>query len=82
MIDVLSSKDDELAIAIIESDSMENVKNDLVLAAVRACTLNQSIVPVLLESAYKNIGVQLLMDAVLKFLPAPNERNDIYNCFG
>ncbi|XP_055638035.1 ribosome-releasing factor 2, mitochondrial [Toxorhynchites rutilus septentrionalis] len=82
IIDVLSGKDDLLAQAIIESDSMENVKPELLLAAIRTCTMKQLVVPVLLGSAYKNIGVQLLMDAVLKYLPAPNERNEIYDCFG
>ncbi|KAL9707276.1 hypothetical protein quinque_010794 [Culex quinquefasciatus] len=82
IIDVLSGMDDGLAQAIIESDSMDNVKPELVASAIRACTMKQQIVPVFLGSAYKNIGVQLLMDAVLKYLPAPNERNEIYNCFG
>ncbi|XP_065089566.1 ribosome-releasing factor 2, mitochondrial [Ochlerotatus camptorhynchus] len=81
-IDSLSGMDDQLAQAIIEADSMENVKPELVLNAIRSCTMKQQIVPVLLGSAYKNIGVQLLMDAVLRYLPAPNERNHIYNCFG
>lgn len=81
-IDVLSGRDDMLAQAIIESDSMDNVKPELLSAAIRTCTIEQQAVPVLLGSAYKNIGVQLLMDAILKYLPAPNERNQIYNCFG
>lgn len=81
-IDALSGLDDHLAKAIIESDSMENVNPQLVFDAIRSCTMKQQIVPVLLGSAYKNIGVQLLMDAVLRYLPAPNERNEIYNCFG
>ncbi|XP_058449716.1 ribosome-releasing factor 2, mitochondrial [Malaya genurostris] len=82
VIDVLSGKDDDLAQAIIDAESMENIKTELVLQAIRRCTLKQQVVPVLVGSAYKNIGIQLLMDAVLKYLPAPNERNDIYNCFG
>ncbi|KXJ75401.1 hypothetical protein RP20_CCG011790 [Aedes albopictus] len=81
-IDALSGLDDHLAQAIIESDSMENANPQLVFDAIRSCTMKQQIVPVLLGSAYKNIGVQLLMDAVLRYLPAPNERNEIYNCFG
>ncbi|XP_062546697.1 ribosome-releasing factor 2, mitochondrial [Armigeres subalbatus] len=81
-IDVLSGMDDQLAQAIIESDSMDNINPELVLNAIRSCTMKQQIVPVLLGSAYKNIGVQLLMDAVLRYLPAPNQRNQIYDCFG
>ncbi|XP_055539330.1 ribosome-releasing factor 2, mitochondrial isoform X2 [Wyeomyia smithii] len=81
-IDILSGSDDDLAKVIIETNSMDNLSNDLVQAAIRACTLKQQVVPVLVGAAYKNIGVQLLMDAVLKFLPAPNERNQIYDSFG
>uniref|UniRef100_A0A182PMD0 Ribosome-releasing factor 2, mitochondrial n=1 Tax=Anopheles epiroticus TaxID=199890 RepID=A0A182PMD0_9DIPT len=82
LIDLLSGMDDNLAQAIIEANSLENVKLNLVLDAIRNCTLKQQIVPVLLGSSYKNVGVQLLMDCVLNFLPAPNERNQIYDCFG
>lgn len=82
IIDTLSGLDDNLAQAIIESNSLESVKLNLVLDAIRNCTLKQQIVPVLLGSSYKNVGVQLLMDSVLNFLPAPNERNQCYDCFG
>ncbi|XP_021701538.1 ribosome-releasing factor 2, mitochondrial [Aedes aegypti] len=82
LIDSLSGMDDQLAQAIIEADSMDNIDSKLIFQAIRACTMKQQIVPVLLGSAYKNIGVQLLMDAVLRYLPAPNERNQIYDCFG
>ncbi|XP_035916575.1 ribosome-releasing factor 2, mitochondrial [Anopheles stephensi] len=82
LIDLLSGLDDNLAQAIIEANSFENVKLNLVLDAIRNSTLKQQIVPVLLGSSYKNVGVQLLMDSVLNFLPAPSERNQIYDCFG
>lgn len=41
--------------------------------ALRSGTLNGSIVPVLCGSAFKNKGVQLLLDAVVDYLPAPTE---------
>uniref|UniRef100_A0A182RBQ2 Ribosome-releasing factor 2, mitochondrial n=1 Tax=Anopheles funestus TaxID=62324 RepID=A0A182RBQ2_ANOFN len=82
LIDLLSGMDDSLAQAIIEANSFENIKLNLVLDAIRNCTLKQQIVPVLLGSSYKNVGVQLLMDSMLNFLPAPSERNQIYDCFG
>lgn len=82
IIDTLSGLDDNLAETIIANDSLENISLDVILNAIRKLTINQRIVPVLLGSAYKNTGVQALMDAVINFLPAPDERNTIYNCFG
>lgn len=82
LIDLVSGYDDVLAEAIISADSLEGIESDTILKAIRRCTLSQKVVPVLLGSAYKNTGVQPLMDAVLYYLPAPNERNAIYDCFG
>jgi elongation factor G len=82
MIDTLSGHDDKLAEAIISDESLENVGIDLILNALRRLTINKTIVPMLMGSAYKNIGVQLLMNSVINYLPAPSERNKIYNCFG
>lgn len=81
MIDTLSGHDDNLAESIIASESLENVDINLVLNAIRRLTLKRSIVPILMGSAYKNVGVQLLIDSVINYLPAPNERNEMYNCF-
>lgn len=82
LIDLLSGYDDELADAVISNDSLENIDSALVVRAIRSATIQQKIVPVLLGSAYKNTGVQPLMDSVLSFLPMPNERSTIYECFG
>lgn len=82
IIDTLSGIDDQLAEVIIANDSLESVSTDLILNAIRRQTINRRIVPMLLGSAYKNTGVQTLMDSIINFLPTPNERNQIYNCFG
>jgi elongation factor G len=42
-------------------------------AGVRAATLRNEIVPVLCGSAFKNKGVQAMLDAVIEYLPAPND---------
>ena len=39
--------------------------------ALRAATLDDSVTPVLLGSAFKNKGVQPLLDAVIDYLPSP-----------
>ncbi|KAL7022628.1 hypothetical protein ACKWTF_012318 [Chironomus riparius] len=81
MIDTLSGHDDNLAEAIIASESLENIDVNLILNAIRRLTLKRTIVPIVMGSAYKNVGVQLLIDSVINYLPAPNERNAMYDCF-
>lgn len=82
VIDQLSGIDDELAEAIISSESFDSISNEAIQRALRKATINNEIVPVVLGSAYKNVGIQPLMDTVINVLPAPSERNEIYNCFG
>lgn len=81
LVDLMSGIDDELAETIIASESLDIVDNRLLLKAIRRGTLAQRIVPVLLGSAYKNAGIQPLLDAIINFLPVPHERDSIYNCF-
>ena len=81
LIDQLSGMDDELADLVISSEGFESVGNELIRNALKRCTLQKKLVPVLLGSAYKNVGVQCLIDAVIEYLPAPHERNLQYDCF-
>ncbi|MCB9378079.1 MAG: elongation factor G [Holophagales bacterium] len=69
MLDAVSMFSDELMEAMLE----ENVKTEQVKAAIRAGTLKMDLTPVLMGSAYKNKGVQLLLDAVNDYLPNPTE---------
>lgn len=82
VIDQLSGIDDELAEAIISSETFDSVSNEAIKRALRKATLRRQIVPMVLGSAYKNVGIQPLMNTVVDVLPAPSERNEIYNCFG
>ena len=50
---------------------------DEIHAVVKAAVQNQSITPVFCGSAYKNKGVQKLLDAVVRYLPSPLERKVI-----
>uniref|UniRef100_A0ABK9MU82 Tr-type G domain-containing protein n=1 Tax=Glossina morsitans morsitans TaxID=37546 RepID=A0ABK9MU82_GLOMM len=81
LIDQLSGVDDPLADFVINSDGFHKVTNDLIYAALRRATCQQKLIPVVLGSAYKNVGIQKLMDAVNDYLPAPDERNRLYDCF-
>jgi elongation factor G len=69
MLDALSMHSDELTEAILE----ERVTEDLIHAALRKGTIALQLTPVLMGSAYKNKGVQLLLDAVTRYLPDPTE---------
>jgi elongation factor G len=69
LIDAISHFDDEVLEAYIEDES--SVTPEMIKRAVRAGTLADEITPVLLGSAFKNKGVQPLLDAVVDYLPSP-----------
>jgi elongation factor G len=67
MLDAVSMFSDELTEAILE----ERVTEQLIHDAVRKGTLALELTPVFLGSAYKNKGVQPLLDGVVRYLPSP-----------
>ena len=69
LIDAASMFSDELTEAAIE----DKVTEDLLIQALRKSTIARKITPVLMGSAYKNKGVQPLLDAVTKLLPCPSD---------
>jgi elongation factor G len=69
MLDTVSMFSDELMEAILE----DKVTEDLVRHAIRQGTISRQLTPVLVGSAYKNKGVQTLLDAVVAYLPNPTE---------
>ncbi len=69
LIDAASMFSDELMEAALEGE----VPEDLLRAAIRAGTLKRELTPVFMGSAYKNKGVQPLLDAVTYYLPHPAE---------
>ncbi len=69
MLDALSMHSDELAEAYLEGKETP----EQIYAAVRKGTLALSLTPVLMGSAYRNKGVQPLLDAVVRYLPSPSE---------
>jgi elongation factor G len=69
MLDAVSMFSDELTAQVLEGRATpESIRR-----AVREATLARQVVPVLLGSAYRNKGVQPLLDAVVNYLPAPDE---------
>ena len=69
LLDAASMFDDDLMEAMME----ETVTEELIVAAVRKATISLKLCPVLLGSAYKNKGVQKLLDAVSSLLPCPTD---------
>jgi elongation factor G len=69
LIDAVAEFDDELMETYLEDESA--VTPEMIKRALRAGTLADAITPVLLGSAFKNKGVQPLLDAVVDYLPSP-----------
>ena len=69
LLEAVSMFSDELMEAIFE----ERVTEELINRAVRKGTVSRKLTPVFVGSAYKNIGVQLLLDAIANYLPSPAE---------
>ena len=67
MLDALSMFSDELMEAVLEGRETE----DLINQAVRTGTISRELTPVFMGSAYRNKGVQPLLDAVVSYLPNP-----------
>jgi elongation factor G len=69
LIDAVADHDDELLETYLEDEAA--VTPEMLKRALRAATLDISVTPVLLGSAFKNKGVQPLLDAVIDYLPSP-----------
>ncbi|RJX19323.1 MAG: elongation factor G [Desulfobulbus sp.] len=70
LLDAVSMFSDELMEAILEE---KTPSEELIRAAIRRGTLSLEFTPVMIGSAYKNKGVQKLLDAVNDYLPSPTE---------
>jgi elongation factor G len=70
LIDAVSEFSDEVLELYVAE---EPIPTDVLRRAVRTATLSCKATPVLLGSALKNKGVQLLLDAVIDYLPSPEE---------
>lgn len=68
MLEAIVESDDELTLRYLEG---EEIGPDELKAALRRATIDGRLVPVLCGSSLKNKGVQLLLDAVIDYLPSP-----------
>ncbi len=73
LLDAASMFSDEL----MEGIFGDNISEELISQAIRAGTLSRKMTPVFLGSAYKNVGVQLVLDAANQYLPSPTEIKNV-----
>ncbi|MEE9391990.1 MAG: elongation factor G [Planctomycetota bacterium] len=70
MLEELSNFDDELMELVLDGG---DIKEEMIHRAVRKGVLDLALCPVYMGSAYKNKGIQPLLDAVMAYLPAPDD---------
>ena len=70
MLETLADVDENIMEKYLEGD---DIKEDEIRTALRKATIEYQFVPVLCGSSYKNKGVQLLANAIVDYLPSPQE---------
>lgn len=70
MIEKLADFDDDLAMLYLEEGE---ITEEMLKKAIRESTIKLLVTPVLCGAAYKNKGIQLLLDAIVDYLPSPTD---------
>lgn len=68
MVESISETDEELMMKYLEGEDISTAE---LKAALRRATVDVRIIPVICGSSYKNKGVQMMLDAVVDYLPSP-----------
>ena len=68
LVEAVAETDEDLMMKYLEG---EEITNEELKAAIRKATINVEFYPVFCGSAFKNKGVQLMLDAVIDYLPSP-----------
>ncbi len=69
LVEAVADYDDNLMEKFFEDP--DSITREEMMAAIRAATIDMKIVPILCGSAFKNKGVQTMLDAVMAYLPSP-----------
>jgi elongation factor G len=75
LIEEVASYDENLLEKFMEDEN--SITEDEVHAALRAAVMDMAIIPMICGSAFKNKGVQFLLDAVCRYLPSPMDKEGI-----
>ncbi|MFA7445769.1 MAG: elongation factor G, partial [Flavobacteriaceae bacterium] len=75
LIEEIAGYDENLLEKYMEDE--ESITEEEINAALRAATLDMSIIPMMCGSSFKNKGVQFMIDAVCRYLPAPTDKEAI-----
>jgi len=75
LIEEVASYDENLLEKFMEDE--DSITEDEVHAALRAAVMDMAIIPMICGSAFKNKGVQFLLDAVCRYLPSPLDKEAI-----
>ena len=70
LIEKVADLDDDMAELYLDD---KDIPTDLLMSAIRKATIKLMMVPVLCGAAYKNKGIQLLLDAIVDYLPSPKD---------
>jgi elongation factor G len=76
MVESVAEYDDELMEKFF--DDPDSITADKLIEVIRKATVDMKIVPMMCGSAFKNKGVQRLIDGVIRFLPAPTDVAAVY----
>ena len=68
MMDAVAEQDEEMMEKYLEEGTLSE---EDIRYCIRKATIAQAIVPVLCGTAFRNVGVQLLLDAIVDYLPSP-----------
>ncbi|MCP4711873.1 MAG: elongation factor G, partial [Planctomycetes bacterium] len=72
MLDALSMFNDEMLEKLLEEQPIDD---QTILQTIREATINRDVVPLMMGAAFKNKGIQPLMDAICDYLPSPLDRS-------
>ncbi|RXP58596.1 elongation factor G [Lutibacter sp. HS1-25] len=75
LIEEVAAYDENLLEKYMEDE--DSITEDEVHAALRAAVMDMSIIPMVCGSAFKNKGVQFLLDAVCRYLPSPTDKEGV-----